>query len=154
MKIASKIKPQSGKPRNVTIHGRPYAFAPIQDKDDITHFVAEVKNADHAALLIGTGDFYTYGDELAPQATLKKAVIDPVEPPPPADPVEPAIQAEADALLLLSVAKISSEVAKVSSLAVVRAALATEKVAEGSRKTVVALLQATLDGAAQAGVKG
>jgi hypothetical protein len=152
MKIASKIQPKSGKARNVTIHGRPYAFAPIHDKDDNTHFVAEVKNADHAAVLLGTGDFYAYGDELAPKATL---TIEPIKPAAPvaAEPVDAAIQAEADALLALSLAKISIEVGKVTSLAVVRAALATEQAAEPSRKTVVALLKQTLEGAAAAGVK-
>lgn len=153
MKIASNIKPKSGKPRTVTIHGRPYVFAPVLDKDDLPHFVAEVKDADHAAVLLGTGDFYAYGDELAPKPTLKQTVSDPV-PPASTEPVDPAIQAEADALLALALAKIATEVGKVSGLQVVRVALATEKAAETSRKTVVALLQSTLDGAVAAGVKG
>jgi hypothetical protein len=154
MKIASKIKPKSGKPRTVTIHGRPYVFAPVLDKNDVTHFVAEVKDEDHAAVLLGTSDFYPFGDALAPQPTLKSGQAPAAPRVTPAEPVDPAVQVEANALLGLSLAKISVEVGKVSSLAVVHTALATEQAAETPRKTVLALLQTTLDGATAAGVKG
>lgn len=155
MKIASRIHPRTGKARVVTIHNRPYAFAPTEDKNGDKHFVAEVNNETHAEVLLGSGDFYAYDETMAPKPTLQPVppAGKPQEPPAVVlDGIPADVREEALKLLEGSAASISTAVGKVSGLAVVRAAVTLEK-AGTNRKTVVALLQSTLDGAAAAGVK-
>lgn len=161
MKIASKIHPRSGKPRRVTILGRLYAFAPVEDKLGNLHYVADVSHEEHAAVLLGSDAFYRYTADMAPQAMLQ-------QPAPKADGTpaansgpsgeqsageDLAIKAEAEQLLTGSASAISAAVGKVSSLAVVRAALDIEK-AGAARKNVTALLNSTIEGAVAAGVAG
>lgn len=158
MKIASKIHPRNGVSRTVTIHGRPYVFLPVEDKNAERHFVAEVKSEEHAAVLLGSLDFYAYGAELAPQPTLAKpaATEAPEGGEPPKDVQLVAfprdVMEAAEALLNGSASAIGADVGKVKSLDVVKAALAIEKASSKSRKSVVALLEQTLAGAAAAGV--
>lgn len=153
MKIGSRIHPRERDQRRVTIHGREYIFAKTEDKFGDTHFVADVKNEEHAAVLVGSDDFYPYNADMAPAPALQppKPAVDPTEVvPPPA--VDAAIQAEAEALLAGSASTISSAVGAVSSLAVVETALANEQAKKQPRTTVVKLLEATLEGAKAAGV--
>lgn len=153
MKIGSRIHPRERDYRRVTIHGREYIFAKTEDKFGDAHFVADVKNEDHAAVLMGSGDFYPYNADMAPTPALQppKPAEDTttVEPP---DAAAIAIQAEAEALLAGSASAISSAVGAVSSLAVVTTALAIEQAKKAPRTTIVKLLEATLEGAKAAGV--
>lgn len=153
MKIGSRIHPRARDYRVVTIHGREYIFAKTEDKLGDAHFVADVKNEEHAAVLVGSGDFYRYSADMAPAPALQppKPVVEPTA----AEPLEAAttaIQAEAEALLAGSASTISSAVGAVSSLAVVQAALANEQAKKAPRATVVKLLEATMEGAKAAGV--
>lgn len=84
MKIASKIKPRSGQPRRVTVHDRLYVFAPILDRNEEKHFVAEVKNERAAEALLTSGHFYHYSADFEPQPVLQRSHIVPPPPPPPA----------------------------------------------------------------------
>lgn len=159
MKIASKIHPRNGISRTVTIHGRPYVFVPVEDKNLERHFVAEVTNEDHAVLLLGTLDFYAYGAELAPVAKL--AAPAPADTSKTAEPLKEVhlvafpqdVMLAAEVLLNGSASAIGADVGKVKSLDVVKAALAIENASSKCRKTVVVLLEQTLAGAAAAGVK-
>lgn len=153
MKIASRIKPRSGKPRVVTVHDRPYAFAPTEDKLGDQHFVADVHNTEHAELLLGSGDFYAYDETLAPRPQLQPAAASAAPPAAPLPNITALARTEAVNLLKGSAASISTGVGKVSGLAVVRAAMAIENTSPTPRKSVIALLQDALDGAIAAGVK-
>lgn len=152
MKIGSRIHPRSANSRSVTIHGREYIFAKTEDKFGDKHFVADVAKEEHAAVLLGTDDFYIYKTDMAPTPAIK-APTAPIDPPNEDEAtIPPALQAEAEQLLGGSAASISSAVGSVSSLAVVTAALAIEQAKKAPRATVVKLLEATLEGAKAAGV--
>ena len=157
MKIASKIHPRNGISRAVDIHGRTYVFAATEDKNAEQHFVAEVKNEEHAAILLGSLDFYKFGADLVPVATLAKPVATTTDANAPA-PVQlvgfpQEVMQAAEVLLNGSASAIGADVGKVKSLDVVKAALAIEQAKSNGRKTVVALLEQTLAGAAAAGVQ-
>lgn len=158
MKIASRIKPRNGQPRNVHVNGRLYAFAAAKDKNGDTHFIADVNDPDHAAILLGSEHFYELGKDQQAVSTLKRSA----EPATanaeqvaagPTDTANETLRAAASGLLACSANTIAVNVGKVASLDVVRTALAMEREA-GARKTVIHLLEATLQGAAAAGVKG
>lgn len=157
MKIGSHIKPRNRLPRVVTIHGRPYAFAPVLDKTELEHFVAEVKDEKHAEVLLASGDFYHYRDDMAPAATLKRETSAPEAPAgaktdatvePNSDDIE-----QAKNLLLLSVAKMGIALGN-TSLPVIRLAIDLEKASDTSRDSALKLLTSALEGAIAAGVKG
>lgn len=152
MKIGSHIKPRSGKPRHVTIHDTEYAFAPVKDNQGVTHFMADVTNADHAALLLENGAFYAFDKAAQVKPKLTRASAGDT-PPPPADPVPTEIETEAKALLDNTVDALGVAVGKVSSLDVVRCALQLEH-AGSARKSAISLLETTLAAANEAGVKG
>lgn len=151
MKIGSHIKPRNGQPRHVDIHDTPYTFAPMKDNQGVTHFVAEVTNEDHAALLLENGAFYAF--DKAAQVKPKLTRGNAGDPPPPAEPVPPEIEAEAKALLDNNVEALGVAVGKVSSLDVLRCALQLEH-AGSARKTAIGLLETTLAAANEAGLKG
>ncbi|KLD65428.1 hypothetical protein [Dyella japonica] len=75
MKIASRIHNRDGSARTVTIHGRPYIFAKTEDLHGNLHFVADVRNEQHAKVLLQKPHFYEFGDELEPQSTLLRASL-------------------------------------------------------------------------------
>lgn len=154
MKIASRIKPRNGQPRAVHVNEHLYLFAPTKDKAGDTHYVADVADPDHAAILLGSEHFYELGKDQQAVATLTRGVA-PVEETEskPVDTATDALRAAAAELLAGSANTIAVAVGKVASLDVVRVALAMEREA-GGRKTVIHLLEATLQGAAAAGVKG
>lgn len=156
MKIGSRIKPRNRVSRTVNIHGRDYTFLPVEDKYGETHFVAEVQNEEHAAVLLGTLDFYAYGKDMAPAAALKPPVADVGVAPAATQPVLVAfpqdVMQQAEVLLNGSASAIGADVGKVKSLAVVKAALAIERAGTKPRKSVITLLEQTLAGAAAAGV--
>lgn len=149
MKIGSHIKPRSGKARHVDIYGTPYLFAPLKDRLGVTHFVADVNDDDHAALLMANGAFYAFDKNGLPEPKLTRGATK-VEPPPSAWPDE--IVDEANALLDQSAAKIATAIGSVSSPDVVRAARACEA-ADKKRDSVLSLIDKTLDAMQQAGVK-
>jgi hypothetical protein len=164
MKIASKIHPRSGKPRTVTVHGRPYVFKPLQDRNEQAHFVADVADARAAETFLASGDFYAYSADMEKKASLTRnppAVPSPAPTPTPTptpsgelgavttDPVKQA----AEELLKGSVSDIGRAVGNTTA-ETIRAALALEEAQETPRKTVVKLLQSTLDGMKAAGVAG
>lgn len=156
MKIGSHIKPRSRKPRVVTIHGRPYAFAPVLDKTDLEHFVAEVKDEKHAEVLLASGNFYHYRDDMAPAATLKRESSAPAPAPAKKEGAEEPNtddSEQAKNLLLLSVAKMGVALGN-TSLPVIRRAIELEKLSDTSRDSALKLLTSALEGAIAAGVKG
>jgi hypothetical protein len=159
MKIASKIKPRDGNSRSHTIGERRYVFARFEDPHGDVHYVADVHNESHAAIFLQNGGFYSFAEQ-AQVATLNRATgakapgVDPL--PPKIEPVTvipPELLEEATSLVSGSVAEVGVAVAKVSSLAVVKAAIQIEGAKQVPRKTVIDLLNRTLEGAAQAGVK-
>lgn len=160
MKIASKIRPRDGKPRTHVVHGKAYVFAPTQDRVGEIHFVADVDNEDHGALFMRNGGFYHF-DESLQVAPLKRAAPSaavgsaspPVPPAPPQNEPNPmlaqfsqAVLDEAGALIAGSMTTISTAVGSVSAPAVVLAALALEKAKESPRKSVVDLLDRSVEG--------
>ncbi|MGC1549382.1 MAG: hypothetical protein WA777_12705 [Rhodanobacter sp.] len=151
MKIGSTIKPRDGKPRNVHVHGELYPFAPVKDKHGKTHFVAEVNVESHAEVLMASDAFYHYDEshEVVPELTRN-----PDPKPVPVKSAEPVfsaeILAEAAELLKGAATSISTAVGSVSSLDVVKAALALENANAKPRKNVTELLQSTLDMAKEA----
>ena len=164
MKIASKIRPRDGKPRTHIVHGKTYVFAPTQHRDGEIHFVADVDHADHGALFMGNGGFYHFDEGLqAPPLTRDTPPV-PVAPPapntPPADSTPnpllaqfgQAVLDEATTLIAGSMTTISTAVGSVSAPAVVLAALALEKAKESPRKSVVDLLERSIDGLRAAGL--
>jgi hypothetical protein len=158
MKIGSHIKPRSGKPRHVPMFDTEYVFAAVKDKQGQTHFVADVDNADHAEILLKNGAFYAFDKNQSAQPTLSlprgtKSEGD-EDTKPPAYP--PEVEAEAKALLDHNTEVIGAEIGKVSGLDVLRCALAIEsdRLNSKPRKTVITLLEASLQGAIEAGVKG
>lgn len=174
MKIASKIKPRNQKARTVDLFGRRYVFAATLDKDGYAHFVADVTIEKHAHQFLSTGDYYHFGADLEPKASLKA----PVAPPPatndeqdgekggekggtgevPADArlgaYSAETQAEAKALLAGSATQISGALGQVTDLDIVRAALLIEQESATPRKNVTQLLTSTLEMAKQANVPG
>jgi hypothetical protein len=153
MKIGSHIKPRSGKARHVPLYGTEYVFAPMKDKHGVTHFVADVANVEHAATLLENGAFYAFDKAQMPGSQLQRGGQKPADPPPPpGGPFTPEVEAEAKALLDNNVDALNVAVGKVSGLDVVRCALQLEH-AGSARKTAVAVLEATLAAAAEAGVK-
>lgn len=168
MKIASKIKPRSGVPRRVTVHDRLYVFGPVKDRNEETHYVAEVKNALHAETFMASGDFYHYSAEFEPVPLLNRPpVVEPETPPPaPAPPVvlsgdqtgtitappsaplpwNPEVIAEATELLKGTAGDISTAVGRVSHPDVVKAAQDLESKSDKPRKNVQQLLEITLAG--------
>lgn len=153
MLIASHIKPRRKPTRTVHVHGTPYVF---EQKTNNGEFVAEVSNPAHAEILLGSRHFSAVATG---RTTLTRT-------PPPADPPKedekpstgdapPAFTdaqvAEATTLLTGSASAIGKDVGQVSSLDVVRCAIDIEG-KEKARKSVLALLQSTLEAAAQAGV--
>jgi len=153
MKIGSRIHPRAADFRRVTIHGREYIFAKTEDKFGDKHFVAEVTKEEHAAVLLGTDDFYIYKADMAPEPAIKAPAPAPADPPKADGAVlPPDVQAEAEKLLGGSAASISSAVGSVSSPAVVTAALAIEQAKASPRVTVMKLLEATLEGIKAAGL--
>jgi hypothetical protein len=150
MKIGSVIKPRQGNNRQVTVHGTDYFFTAMQDKDGVTHFVAEVREPAHAECLMASDAFYAYGSENEPASTLKRGATAPIVKPPVAPVHAPDVLAAARDLLKGSVADISRAVGK-SNEAIITAAIDTEKANAKPRANVIGLLQATLDGIRQAG---
>ena len=157
MKIASKIRPRDGKPRTHTVHGSRYVFAPTEDAAGEIHFVSEVRNEDHAALFMGNGNFYHFGEGMQPQATLSRGSAEGA-PHPNSTPVPPpfdqAVIDEATTLLAGSMSQIGTAVSAVSGPIVVVAALASEKAKATPRKSVVELLERTIEGLRAAGLLG
>ena len=155
MKIGSKIHPRTKPTRNVTVFGKEYVFAPVKDKHDQTHYVADVTDEKHVDTLIDSGWFYVYGKDQQVAAALKAPVSTwndgDQSPPPPAKPDEPLL-AEATELLKGSISEVGKAVASVK-LDVVRAAIALENGQQAPRKGMVALLEATL-AVARAGAVG
>lgn len=152
MKIGSRIHPRSAEYRRVTIHGREYIFAKTEDKFGDKHFVADVAKEEHAAVLLGTDDFYIYRADMAPAPAIQPPSTKPAPPPADSTALPPEVQAEAQELLAGSASAISSGVGKVTSPAVVTAALALEQAKAKPRDTVVKLLEATLEGIKAAGL--
>lgn len=148
MKIASHIKPRSGKPRLVTFNGTKYAFAPTEDKHGITHYVASVGNKDDAKGLVGSGHFYEYSPDMEKPPVLKRD--DPPAPPP--ETFKPEVVEEAHALLENTTDDVSVAIGKVSSLDVIRSAIRLEA-AGHARKGVSGLLDTALEAGIAAGVK-
>ena len=155
MKIASRIHPRNGIERNVTIHGKQYAFKHTLDKFGDDHFVADVVHEKHAETLLGSDAFYRFDPNTLVQPALAK-------PEPPKD--VPAttelkvlafpsdVMVAAETLLNGSASAIGADVGQVKTLAVVKAALAIEQASPKPRQNVVNLLQKTLEGAEAAGV--
>lgn len=154
MKIGSVIKHRDGSPRCVHVHGKLYEFKQVKDQDEVTHFVAEVTDADHAAILMASEAFYAFGSKPAAPA-LKR--VGSSEPPIGTGTPAPALSAEqlfaATELLMGSAGDIGKAVGNVT-FDTVRAAIAVESASKTPRKTVIGLLQTALDGAIAAGVKG
>jgi hypothetical protein len=159
MKIGSKIHPRTTTTRRTTVHGKLYVFSPVEDKDGQTHYVADVTNEQHAETLVGSGHFYLYGKENDKQPALARPTGGEQMPPPkePADAALSAHSAEALAaaseLLKGSISAVGRDVAK-HGLDVVRAAVDVESAQQTPRTGMLALLNATLEGAAAAGVTG
>lgn len=173
MKIGSKIKPRTAPTRRTTVHGKEYVFAPLEDKDGQTHYVAEVTNEQHAETLVGSGFFYIYGKENEKQPSLTRQPADTSSTstssnggegsgeagqgsstqPVILDGHDPEAVAAAVELLKGTIPDVGKAVAG-HTLPVIRAALALENSQEAPRKGMVSLLEATLEGAKQAGVKG
>ena len=172
MKIGSKIRPRNGKCRNVTVHDRPYVFAATPDKNGDIHFVADVTDTKHAETFLGSGDFYAFGKgfEQQPSLTRSTPAGDGAHPAtggsanqaggdggsqsaPTLAGHDPEAVAAATELLKGSISDVGKAVAN-HRLPVIRAALAMENAQENARKGMVALLEATLEGAKQAGVEG
>ena|SRR5690348_14314023 len=162
MKIASAIKPRRGislsgpLTRDVTVHDKLYSFKPEVHAGE-THFVAEVEDPKHQQVLLDSGAFYALDDEGKRKPALTRKPVTPgnTETSKPAQvPGSEAEQAEAKTLLEGNAEQIGVAVAKVSSLNVLRAAIDLEAAAAKPRKNVQTLLQAALDGAIAAGVKG
>lgn len=156
MKIASRIHPRNGAVRNVTIHGKPYAFKRTQDTFGDEHFVADVVHEAHAETLLGSDAFYRFDPDTLQQPALVKPAPAPTTEPPaggltvlafPAD-----VMTQAETLLNGSASAIGADVGQVKSLAVVKAALAIEQASVKPRGNVITLLTKTLEGAAAAGV--
>lgn len=161
MKIASKIRPRDGKPRTHVVHGTHYVFAPTADRAGEVHFVADVTNADHGALFMGNGNFYHFGEDLQAAPLTRTAPPAPAAQPgpPPSNGTETLVtqfgQAavdEATALVAGSMTTIGTAVSTVSGPSVVIAALAIEKGKESPRKSVVELLERTIEGLRAAGL--
>ena len=165
MKIASKTRPRDGKPRSHVVHGTTYVFAPTADRDGDVHFVAEVTNPDHGALFMGNGNFYHFGEDL--QVAPLTRTAPPASPAPPAPPAAPVpdngaealvakfgqtVVDEATALVAGSMSTIGTGVSNVSGPSVVIAALSIEKGKESPRKSVVELLERTIEGLRAAGL--
>ena len=178
MKIGSKIKPRDGTARRVTVHQRLYVFAPVQDHKGDVHFVTDVANEQHAETFMRSGDFYKFGAELEPQATLQRALVPEGSAGAPEGSVgssggaeggagvgtgpatgnvavsfSEAERVEAGALLSGSANTISTAIGSVSTLNIIRCARELEEAGQ-NRKTVVQLLDQALAGAALANVKG
>jgi hypothetical protein len=147
MKIGSHIKPRDGKPRPVPFDDTVYTFAPVKDKRGVTHFVADVDDADHADALMRNGAFYAFDGKQAAEPALKHPGAPPVD----ETKWDEAIVDEADALLANNAETIAVEVGKVSGLDVLRCAIAREAAGK-ARKGVQATLSAALEGAIAAGV--
>lgn len=175
MKIGSKIQPRDGTTRRVTVHQRLYVFAPVQDHKGDVHFVTDVANEQHAETFMRSGDFYKFGAELEPQATLQRSLVPEgsagaatgstggsgdagVGTGPATGNVavtfSEAERTEAGALLSGSANTISTALGSVSTLNIIRCARELEESAQTPRKTVVQLLDQALAGAALANVKG
>lgn len=164
MKIASKIRPRNGNARTHVVHGKTYVFAPTQDQAGEIHFVADVDNPDHAELFVRNGGFYHFGEKLrVPPLTRDKAPTWGPAAKPPAPPADStsgqllaefgqAVLDEAATLVAGSMTTISTAVGSVSAPAVVLAALALEKAKESPRKSVVDLLERSIDGLRAAGL--
>lgn len=156
MLIGSVIKPVKGKTaRNITLFDTDYAFA---DTHKNGHFIAEVADEQHAKVLLANEAYYAYNAKAPPpvikrpeRATASVPVV--AEPPAPPE-FTPEQQAEAQTLLKLNVETLGKELGKVSSLAVVRAALVLENASDKPRTTAVKLLEDTLTMAAQASGTG
>lgn len=158
MKIASVIKHRDGSPRCVHIHGQLYEFKPVKDKDEVTHFIADVIDPEHAALFMANEAFYAF-DGKPPAAALKRAAPAPVNMGADggaASPVASLSDAQLTAALELlkgSAGDIGKAVGN-ATLDTVRSAIAVESASKTPRKSVIGLLQTALDGAIAAGVKG
>lgn len=156
MKVESVIQPKRKQARTVTVAGVAYRFE-RRDAGGEPHYVAEMP-AEHAQVLLASPHFFEYGKS----NTLKRAAPDPApeadddnEPDEDAKPESsayaPDVQAEAAELVTGSASDISKGVGRVSSLAVVRCALELEQGGK-ARKGVQSILEATIEGATQAGV--
>ncbi|MGO4700286.1 hypothetical protein [Dyella sp. 2RAB6] len=164
MKIASKIHPRDGKPRTHVVHGTTYKFAPTQDRNGEIHFVADVANPDHGALFMRNGSFYHFDDDLQVPPLTRIAPPAPAAPPSPPAPAadstsnplltqfDQAVLDEAGALVAGSMTTIGTAIGSVSGAPVVLAALAIEKAKESPRKSVLELLEKTVDGLRAAGL--
>lgn len=147
MKIASVIQPKNGKYRRVTVHGKEYVFLPHQDKNEDTHFVADVKEEKHAETFLANDAFYVFGEDREKKAALKPdagkkestQVVHPNE-----------AVAAASKMLTGSAQEISVAVGK-SNAQVIAAAIDLENANAKPRANVIGVLQAALDGIQQAG---
>lgn len=150
MKIASKIKNRDGSHRTVHIHGKPYVFKPYDDAEGKDHHVADVSDAAHAKIFLANDAFYAIDKKQERQPTLKRG-DESTEPPAPKPSQFPQeVVAEAEKLLAGSATTIGTDISKVTSLDVVRAAIELETAGQ-NRKTVLNLLSSTVEYYRQAG---
>lgn len=159
MKIGSVIKPRTHPTRDVTVHGKLYVFAPVEDKQGEIHYVADVRDELHAETLVGTGYYYHFGKEHEKAPTLARTPGGEKQ----AESKAPAAvktQAHADddvaaatELLKGSISDVGKAVGSVTP-GVVRAAIDVEKANQAPRKGMLDLLNATVEGAIAAGVPG
>ncbi len=158
MKIGTHIINRDGSARRTTVHGKLYIFGPTEDEQGVTHYVADVKDPDHAATFMAHGKFYEFKCQ-APQPTLVRGAKEagaaessapPVEsqgtPPEGASGIDAAVLGEATDLLKGSVAVIGAAMGKVSCAEVVQVALELESAQAKPRATVLDLLKRTLEG--------
>jgi len=154
MKIATTNTPKKDTHRTFKVHGKDYVFEAVQDKDENTHFVAEVKDEVHAEVFMKHGAFYAYGAENEPKSMLQRGSGDSTIVASPAPPLislhkQDALDAATE-LLKGSANEISTLIGK-SNREIISAAFDTESANAKPRKNVIALLQLTLDSMPQAG---
>lgn len=165
MYIGSQIKPRHSKSRTVDVHGVNYVFLEVMGDG---HFICDVKNEEHAAILLAHPEkaFYKY----AGKPELSRAPAPPIEPVDPQAAADAAavtaaaaaksalgefsqeLRDEAAALLLKQPPQISKDVGKVSSPVVVKIArLLEDQRKDGPRSSVVEVLDRTLSLLQEAG---
>lgn len=157
MKIGSVIKPRTRPTRDVTVHGKKYVFAPVEDNQGEIHYVADVRDELHAETLVGTGYYYHFGKDHEKAPTLartpsgEKPVLSKAPAPVTAHAAEDV--AAATELLKGSISDVGKAVGSMTP-GVVRAAIDVEKAQQAPRKGMLDLLNATVEGAIAAGVPG
>lgn len=153
MKICCILRAHTRLVRHVqTRAGTKYEFERMVDDAGVTHTCADVKDTNDQAEFLANGAYYELG-----QPRLKRPNTGPAAPAPSTDPapeVTAEVNAEAEALITNTVGDIGKAVGNVSSLAVVRHALRIELRGDNPRKGTIRILEATIEGATQAGVEG